>query len=93
MAPVQWGPAAKGTMTIERDRPCPYLPRLHEIDADRPLSDIPALAAALFDRLVAFEAEAKAGGASAEMLGAISNARFTAEVATRRRWFLMPRGH
>lgn len=80
-------------MTVERDQLCPYLPRLQEMLADRPLSDIPALAEVLFDRLVTFEAEAKAGGASAETLGAISNARFMAGIATLRPWFPMPRGH
>ncbi|CAO4139663.1 hypothetical protein [Methylobacterium gregans] len=80
-------------MTVERDQLCPYLKRLHEMFADRPLSDSPALAEVLFDRLVGFEAEAKAGGASAETLGAISNARFMAGIATLRLWFPMPRGH
>ncbi|CAO4144650.1 hypothetical protein [Methylorubrum aminovorans] len=79
-------------MTVELERPCPYLPRLHEMLADRPLSVIPELAA-LFERLVAFEAEAKAGGASAKTLGAISDARFMAGIATLRPWFPMPRGH
>ncbi|SFE91357.1 hypothetical protein [Methylobacterium sp. yr596] len=67
--------------------------RLHEMLADQPLSIIPALADVLFDRLVAFEADARAAGASAATLSAISNARFTAGVATLRRWFPMPRGH
>jgi hypothetical protein len=61
--------------------------------ADRSLSVIPALADVLLDRLNAFEAEAKAAGASAATLSAISNARFTAGVATLRPWFPMPRGH
>jgi hypothetical protein len=80
-------------MTVERDQLCPYLPRLQEMLADRPLSDIPTLAEVLFDRLGAFEAEATAGGASAETLGAISNARLMAGIATLRPWFPMPRGH
>jgi hypothetical protein len=80
-------------MTVELERPCPYLPQLHEMLADRPLSVIPGLAEALFERLVAFEAKAKAGGASAETLGAISNAFFMAGIATLRPWFPMLRGH
>ncbi|KNY23072.1 hypothetical protein [Methylobacterium sp. ARG-1] len=80
-------------MTVKRNQLCRHLKRLHEMVADRPLSDIPTLAEVLFDRLVAFEAEAKAGGASAETLGAISNARFMAGIATLCPWFPVPRGH
>lgn len=80
-------------MAVEHDQGCPYMRRLHEILADRSLSVIPPLANALLDRLTAFEAEAKAAGAPMETLGAISNARFTAGVATLRPWFPLPRGH
>jgi hypothetical protein len=47
----------------------------------------------LLTRLTAFEAEARAAGVSKETLGAISNARFTAGIASLRRWLPMPRGH
>ncbi|GJD99275.1 hypothetical protein [Methylobacterium isbiliense] len=80
-------------MATEPDTHCHYMRRLHEILADRPLAAIPALADALLDRLVAFEAEAKAAGASATTLDAISNARFTAGVASLRPWLPLPRGH
>ncbi|CAO4150830.1 hypothetical protein [Methylorubrum extorquens] len=59
----------------------------------RHLSAIPGLEDALLTRLVAFEAEARAAGAPVETLGAITNARFTAGVASLRHWFPMPRGH
>lgn len=80
-------------MAVEHDQDCPYMRRLHELLADHPLSVVPAVADVLLDRLTAFEAEAKAAGAPAETMGAISNARFTAGAATLRPWFPMPRGH
>lgn len=80
-------------MAVEHDQGCPYMRRLHELLADRSLSVIPGVADALLDRLIAFEAEAKAAAAPWETLSAISNARFTAGVATLRPWFPMPRGH
>ena len=67
--------------------------RLHEMLAARHLTAIPGLKDALLTRLIAFEAEAKAAGASEETLGAISNARLTAGIASLRHWFPMPRGH
>ncbi|KQO89170.1 hypothetical protein ASF36_23695 [Methylobacterium sp. Leaf90] len=72
---------------------CPYMRRLHEMLALRHLSAIPGLEDALLTRLVAFEAEARAAGAPAETLGAITNARFSAGLASLRPWFPMPRGH
>jgi hypothetical protein len=80
-------------MAVEHDQDCPYMRRLHEMLADRSLSVIPAVADALLERLIAFEAEARGAGASAATLNAISNARFTAGVATLRPRFPMPRGH
>jgi hypothetical protein len=67
--------------------------RLHEMLALRQLSAVPGLEDALLTRLTAFEAEAKAAGAPRETLGAISDARFTAGVASLRSWLPMPRGH
>ncbi|AWB22607.1 MULTISPECIES: hypothetical protein [Methylobacterium] len=78
---------------VVHDQGCPYMRQLHEMLTDGPLSVTPALADALLDRLIAFEAEAKGAGAPANTLNAISNARFTAGVATLRPWFPMPRGH
>ncbi|GJD66804.1 hypothetical protein [Methylobacterium frigidaeris] len=78
---------------IVHDQGCPYMRRLHEMLTDGPLSVTLALANALLDQLIALEMEAKAAAAPANTLGAISNARFTAGVATLRPWFPMPRGH
>ncbi|AWN43442.1 hypothetical protein [Methylobacterium durans] len=80
-------------MAVERDQDCPYMRRLHEMLADQHLSVIPAVADALLERLIAFESEAQTAGASVETLGAISNARFAAGLASLRPWFPMPRGH
>ena len=80
-------------MAVEHSQGCPYMRRRHEMLANRPLSVIPAVADALLERLVAFEAEAKAAGAPAKTLNAISNARFTVGVAGLKPWFPMPRGH
>lgn len=80
-------------MAVGHDQGCPYMERLHEMLAVRSLSALPGLEGALLGRLIAFEAEAKAAGAPPETLGAISNARFTAGVASLRPWFPMPRGH
>ena len=80
-------------MAAKSDRACSYMRRLHEMLAARHLTAIPGLEDALLTRLTAFEAEARAAGASKETLGAISNARFTAGIASLRRWLPMPRGH
>ncbi|BAQ47632.1 hypothetical protein Maq22A_c23390 [Methylobacterium aquaticum] len=78
---------------VVHDQGCPYMRRLHEMLADGPLSVTLALADALLDRPIALEMQAKAAGAPAKTLGAISNARFAAGVATLRPWFPMPRGN
>jgi hypothetical protein len=80
-------------MAAERERACSYMRRLHEMLAARHLTAIPGLEDVLLTRLTAFEAEARAAGVSKETLGAISNARFTAGIASLRRWLPMPRGH
>lgn len=80
-------------MTVGHEEGCRYLRELKVMTSFRPIPVIPNLEVALFQRLQAFEVEAKAAGAPREVLSAIAAARLDLRLADLRPWLGLTRGH